>query len=98
MSRKKKAVFLSAVFIAIPVVAGKAILHSERFRSSELVSDEVSHATDAAYRDGLFQGKLAAERGRKPIPNVGRWSSGEDRSSFVAGYTQGYQQQPAGRR
>jgi hypothetical protein len=97
MSRKKKAVFLSAVFIVIPVVAGKAILHSGKF-TSELVSDEVSHATDAAYRDGLFQGKLAADRGHKPIPSVGRWSSGEDRSSFVAGFTQGYQRQLAARR
>ena len=98
MSMEKRAVFLSAVFVAIPLLAGKAILQSGKFHSSELVSDEVRHATDAAYRDGLFQGKLAAARGNKAIPSVGRWSSSEDRSSFVAGYTQGYQQQLAARR
>lgn len=59
-SMEKRAVFLSAVFVAIPPLAGKAILQSEKFHPSELISHEVRYSTDAAYRDGLFQGKLAA--------------------------------------
>ena len=47
-------------------------------------------ATDGAFRDGLYVGRLAAER-RGPLhPQTGRWSSERDRTSFVAGYRRGY--------
>lgn len=47
-------------------------------------------ATDGAFRDGLYVGRLAAERGRPLHPQTGRWSSERDRSSFAAGYRRGY--------
>ena len=47
-------------------------------------------AADGAFRDGLYLGKLAAERGRPLHPLTGRWSSDKDRASFVAGYRRGY--------
>jgi hypothetical protein len=53
---------------------------------------EVERATDGAFRDGLFVGRIDAERGRKPHLASGRWSAQQDRSSFVAGYQQGYRQ------
>ena len=53
-------------------------------------SDTVPTLTDAAYRDGLFQGRLAAERGAAGRPSVGRWSGDEERAHFTRGYQQGY--------
>jgi hypothetical protein len=47
-------------------------------------------ATDGAFRDGLYVGRLAAEAGRPNLPQVGRWSNAGDRASFVAGYQRGY--------
>jgi hypothetical protein len=47
-------------------------------------------ATDGAFRDGLYVGRLAAEGGRPPHPQIGRWSNEHDRTSFVAGYRRGY--------
>ena len=50
----------------------------------------VAQVTDAAFRDGLYLGRLAAEEGAKPHIATGRWAALEDRSSFTAGYQQGY--------
>ena len=47
-------------------------------------------ANNAAFRDGLFLGRLDAARGRKPHLTSGRWAGEVDRRSFVAGYLQGY--------
>jgi hypothetical protein len=98
MTRKRRTVFLSTVFIAIPLLVGNVILRPGRPRSSERINGDVRQATNAAYRDGLFQGKLAAARGAKPIPSVGRWNGEKDRSSFAAGYKEGYEQQEARKR
>jgi hypothetical protein len=45
---------------------------------------------DAAYRDGAYQAKIDVESGRKPHFSSGRWSTDQDRASFIAGYEQGY--------
>jgi hypothetical protein len=50
----------------------------------------VALATNAAYRDGLFQGRLARERGTKPHIAVGRWSSDDDRAAFSVAYERAY--------
>src|SRR5579863_792908 len=47
-------------------------------------------ATDGAFRDGLFLGRIDAEQGRQRHVSSGRWSSEADRRSFVLGYQQGY--------
>ena len=98
MTRKRRTVFLSSVFIAIPLLVGNVILRFGSPRSSEHINGDVRQATNAAYRDGLFQGELAAARGAKPIPSVGRWADEKDRSSFAAGYKEGYEQQGARKR
>jgi hypothetical protein len=41
-----------------------------------------------AYRDGLYVGKLAAQRGEQRLAPVGRWSAQGDRDAFLAGYQQ----------
>jgi len=45
---------------------------------------------DAAFRDGAYQAKIDVESGRKPHFSSGRWSTDQDRASFIAGYEQGY--------
>jgi hypothetical protein len=47
-------------------------------------------ASNAAYRDGLYQAKLDAREGRKPHFAVGRWSTEAARTSYIAGYQDGY--------
>jgi hypothetical protein len=42
----------------------------------------------AAYRDGLYVGKLAAQRGEQRAAPVGRWARQTDRDLFLAGYEQ----------
>ncbi|MGE5081335.1 MAG: hypothetical protein ACM3ND_00335, partial [Acidobacteriota bacterium] len=49
----------------------------------------VQMAGDAAYRDGLFLGKLNREAKQHMLAPVGRWSTEKDRASFVQGYRQG---------
>ena len=45
---------------------------------------------DAAYRDGSYQAKIDVAMGRKPHLSSGRWSTDQDRASFIAGYQQSY--------
>jgi hypothetical protein len=52
--------------------------------------------SEAAFRDGLYIGRLAAERGQTPRPPIGRWSTEKDRSLFVVGYGRGYNEFLAG--
>ena len=54
-------------------------------------------ATNAAYRDGLYVGKLAAEQGRDSHIASGRWSQANDRAAFAAGYEEAYKMQLANR-
>lgn len=51
------------------------------------------HATDGAYRDGLFIGHLDRSHGQRHHLASGRWNNPADRQSFVAGYEQGYSEQ-----
>ena len=53
-------------------------------------SDRALPMHDAPYRDGLFQGRLAALRGGVNRPSVGRWSSDAAREHFVLGYEEAY--------
>ncbi len=48
---------------------------------------------DAAFRDGLYLGRLAQAENRTMRPPVGRWSSEKDRASFAAGFRQGIGEQ-----
>jgi hypothetical protein len=55
-------------------------------------NSEARLATDGAFRDGLYLGKLAAESGQPAHPAIGRWSTSQDRTTFLAGYSRGYEQ------
>lgn len=45
---------------------------------------------DAPYRDGLFQGQLATQRGSPNRPSLGRWTNTEDQAHFALGYEQAF--------
>jgi hypothetical protein len=47
---------------------------------------------NAAFRDGLYLGKLDAAQNNDRHIAVGRWSTTEDRASFSEGYGLGYEQ------
>ena len=73
----------SMLLLGALVVGGKAL-------SSPTRDAAPGSLTDAPYRDGLFLGRLAAQRGAPNLPSLGRWSSAEDRAHFVLGYEQAY--------
>jgi hypothetical protein len=60
--------------------------HSKQFANSSASAQR----TDGAFRDGMYLGRLAAESGGEHHVSVGRWATAQDRSSFSAGYEQGY--------
>jgi hypothetical protein len=77
--------------LAIAVCLGTTAVLANSGRAARLgQSAGPQMAADGAFRDGLYVGRLAAERGRPMRPQTGRWSSERDRASFVAGYRRGY--------
>ena len=84
---------MKTLFFLTPAIAlGMAI--ASGFRSGSPpnlnVDETISQATNGAYRDGIFVGKLSAEHGAKARAPIGRWATAEDRASFNAGYQRGY--------
>jgi len=77
-----------------------AMLPSARPSASSFVggnrADKSSFGGDSnrgnsgAYRDGLYLGRFAAERGRPRHVVSGRWATTDNRALFAAGYEQGY--------
>ena len=53
--------------------------------------------TEAAFRDGLYEGRLDAEQCRPVHVTSGRWSRQEDRALFSDGYRQAYKRVSAAR-
>jgi len=78
-------VFGAAVAVA---AAWPVVNHAPASRNADDVA--IIHATDAAYRDGLYLGRLDGQTGRRPHLAIGRWSQDADRNSFRAGYSAGY--------
>jgi hypothetical protein len=66
-----------------------------RATSSQDPRGAAPQAATAAFRDGLYEGKIAGERGSEPRVSVGRWASQEDRAAYTAGYLHGYDQADA---
>jgi hypothetical protein len=87
-----------AVIVAASLTLSTHVVHGTRSMKetpetsvkSRAAATSQSRATDAslaaAYRDGLYVGKLAAQRGEQRLAPVGRWSGQDDRDAFLAGY------------
>jgi hypothetical protein len=71
-----------------------ATLPSGRLKPSsspgESSGGELNHHRSGAFRDGLYLGRLAAERGHPRHVATGRWSTTEDRALFTMGYDHGH--------
>jgi hypothetical protein len=84
---------LLACVLAMGCVGTSAML----FQKDKVVSPDqivnAQQAADAAFRDGLYLGKLARTAKTSMRPPIGRWSTEKDRASFVAGYRQGWNAQ-----
>jgi hypothetical protein len=87
--------FTSALAIAV-CLGTTAFLANSAHSARPNQTVDAHLATDGAFRDGLYVGRLAAEGGRSLRPPIGRWSSERDRASFVAGYQRGYTDSLAG--
>lgn len=90
---------LSLFAAILTTFAGTAsMLQPNRLRVSSAIYDDASLANNAAFRDGLYLGRLAAERASGAHVASGRWAAEADRASFRAGFQQGYQEFLASRR
>src|ERR1700686_1794739 len=78
------------IMLALSGSFAAGLLVGESKRETRLPAVEVAQAAHAAFRDGLYQGRLDIGEGRKPHPAIGRWSSAGGRASFFAGYRRGY--------
>jgi hypothetical protein len=94
VTRNAKRLFLYVCIVALTFGAATVMLSVRAARLTKIIMGNTTQAMDgdAAFRDGLFLGKLDAESGRKPHLSIGRWNTARDRASFVAGYQQGYRQ------
>jgi hypothetical protein len=87
-----KKVLLSMFAIALTLGIAATLLTEAATQGTNSAAGQVIGATDAAFRDGLYVGKLDAVQGNRPHLSSGRWSADTDRRSYVAGYQKGYNQ------
>src|SRR5438105_8865523 len=81
------AVLASALVLSAIVMVTVSASSGER---RVAVSQRAVAMHDAPYRDGLFQGRLAALRGSENRPSVGRWNNDEARAHFILGFEEAY--------
>lgn len=75
--------------LAMGCVGTSAAMLVSRDMTLQTKSANIQLTNDAAYRDGLYLGKLAQAANKTMRPPVGRWSTEKDRASFAAGFRQG---------
>jgi hypothetical protein len=88
----------TATVYAVTAIASP-VLDEDSIRAAEIFfREDITQANNVAFRDGLYEGKLAAKRGLNPAPAIGRWYIDADRSSFIEGFHQAYNETVAGNR
>jgi hypothetical protein len=91
--RRKNMYRISTFATAIALCLGAtAVLNNSHPITKPTRNVEASFAADGAFRDGLYLGKLTADRRQPFRPGIGRWSSEQDRAMFTAGYCRGYRE------
>lgn len=83
---------LLAYVLALGCVGTTAMLVKRDVTPRQRQSVDVQLVNDAAFRDGLYLGRLAHAENRPMGPPIGRWSTEKDRNSFAAGYRQGFEE------
>jgi hypothetical protein len=69
-----------------------ASLSPSQLQDQKLTAD---FANSAPFRDGLFQGRLAKQRGEGPRVSQSRWAFGDDQAGYAAGYQHAFAQNVA---
>jgi len=91
IEKEKTMTKVATYALVIAVLMGTtAILGNRKRAINPDASADSRLATNGAFQDGMYLGKLAAENGQPPRLAVGRWSTDQDRASFTAGYERGY--------
>lgn len=80
---RKQSAFVVVVVLCVGL--GLVVVSSRGLRGALMVKQ-----ADAAFRDGAYQAKIDVDRGRKAHVSSGRWSTDQDRASFIAGYEESY--------
>jgi hypothetical protein len=86
---KMKNLSLFTIVIALCLSAAAMIQSGHGSNGWHSSKVDASRVTSAPFRDGLYLGKLAAERGESHISS-GRWATEADRAAFAAGFREGY--------
>ena len=82
---------LSLYATVLALFAGTAgMLQTSRTNPLPAMHDETGLNNSAAFRDGLYLGRLAAKSGDQGRVAIGRWSAESDRALFKAGFQRGY--------
>lgn len=89
----KKSLLVGLITIMLALLS--TIWSGVSAQTRQIRQTDSAHAANAAYRDGLFLGKLDARSGNKHRVCSGRWSAQSDRVAFVSGYEDGYAQAAA---
>ena len=81
----------SALALTFSLCVGTmAMVAKDRRRTEPDPVGSARLATDGAFRDGLYLGRLSAQQRLPRRLVIGRWSRPQDRVSFIAGYRRGY--------
>jgi hypothetical protein len=75
-------------------IAKEGVVVADQSADQNNVSGE-QRVSSAAYRDGLYLGKLAAERGDSAHVATGRWARESDRTLFASAYHHAYSETAA---
>ncbi len=83
---------LSVWTLGLAVLVGTAFFARTKGANniSHILTNGDTQSTTAAFRDGLYLGKLAAQSGEAQHVATSRWASEADRKSFADGYQQAY--------
>lgn len=76
-----------AAFAILASVYGSGPVFRSRSASHPV---EIKLAGEAAYRDGLYLGRLDRQNDKAAKAALGRWSTDKDRKLFLKGYTVAY--------
>ena len=82
--------FYSVVAVLIAFAMGYGVRPKQG--NTPAASTLMDVATQGAYRDGLYLGRLHRKQGVRAHPAMGRWNREADRRLFVQGYDQGYRE------
>src|ERR1700758_5284820 len=86
MKRLSLYVFAMAVALGIATLLLTGAITS----ATQSATAQLDRATNGAFRDGLYLGKLDASQGNRPHLGSGRWSNEVDRRNYIEGYQTGF--------